>query len=294
MARQIISGRPKLACEITAARIFAARAAQKGEGVDVLQVRTIIDPITPNLMNQNFPDADAIRIVLDDALLNTTSHSKELTLVVPDSAVRVVLLDFDTLPDRKAEADAVVRFRLKKTLPFEIDRAAVSYHAQPNGKTLKVVVAVMMNSVLEEYESVVRGAGYVPGVVLPSTLAALGNVRDDGPLMVVKVAEVSTTIAILNDNKLLFYRTLDHGSASVEAEQLAEDIYPSAVFFQDMYGFPVQKVYIAGVSHPETVAPRLAKETSAQVYELVDPINAELNPGNMPRSALAGVLGALA
>ncbi len=197
-----------MACEITATRIFAVRSAQKGEGVDVLQVRTIIDPLTPNLMNQNFPDADAVRIVLDDALLNTFAHSKELTLVVPDAAARVVLLDFDTLPDRKAEADAVVRFRLKKTLPFDIDKAAVSYHAQPNGKTLKVVVAVMIDSVLAEYEGLVRAAGYVPGVVMPSTLAALGNIDGDTPSMVLKVAEGSTTVAIVNDDKLLFYRTI--------------------------------------------------------------------------------------
>ncbi len=286
--------RPSLACEITATRVFAVRAAQKGEGVDVLQVRTIIDPLTPNLMNQNFPDADAVRIVLDDALLNTSAHTKELTLVVPDTAARVVLLDFDTLPDRKAEADAVVRFRLKKTLPFDIDKAAVSYHSQLNGKTLKVVVAVMMSSVLEEYEGVVRASGYVPGVVLPSTLAALGNIDDDEPYMVLKVAEGSTTIAILNDGKLLFYRTLDHGSSSVDAQQLADDIYPSAVFFQDMYGFPVQKIYLSGVSHPDVVAPRLSKETSGRVEELINPIFADLNPGNMPRSSLAGVLGALA
>lgn len=282
-----------MACEITATRVFAARAAQKGEGVDVLQVRTIIEPLTPNLMGQNFPDADAIRIVLDDALLNAAAHSKELTLVVPDAAARVVLLDFDTLPDRKAEADAVVRFRLKKTLPFDIDEAAVSYHTQINGKTLKVVVAVMMNSVLEEYEGVVRASGYVPGVVLPSTLAALGNIDDDGPCMVLKIAEGSTTIAIMNDDKLLFYRTLDHGSSNVDAQQLADDIYPSAVFFQDMYGFPVQKIYLSGVAHTEVVAPRLAKETSARVEELVNPIFSDLNPGNMPRSSLAGVLGAL-
>lgn len=282
-----------MACEITAARVFAVRAAHKGEGVDVLQVRTIIDPLTPNLMNQNFPDADAVRIVLDDALLNTVGGSKELTLVVPDTSVRVVLLDFDTLPDRRSEADAVVRFRLKKTLPFDIDQAAVSYHSQLNGKTLKVVAAVMMSSVLAEYEGVVRSSGYVPGVVLPSTLAALGNIQDDGPCMVVKVAENSTTIAILNDNKLLFYRTLDRGSSDIEAQQLAEDIYPSAVFFQDVYGFPVQRIYLAGVAHIDSVAPSLARESSAQVEELVNPIFSDLNPGNLPRSSLAGVLGAL-
>jgi len=213
--------------------------------------------------------------------------------VVPDAAVRVVLLDFDTLPDRKAEADAVVRFRLKKALPFDVDRAAISYHAQPNGTTVKVIVAVMMNSVLAEYESVIHDAGYMPGVVMPSTLAALGNVEGDVPSMVVKIVEGSTTIAILNQGRLLFYRTLDHGSTLVVADRLAEDIYPSLIFFQDMYGVPIERVYISGVDLRQPMVDRLSQETSAIVEELVNPQFAGLNPGNMPKSLLAGVLGAL-
>ncbi len=50
-----------------------------------------------------------------------------MTVVVPDAAVRVLLLDFDQLPSKIAEALPVVRFRLKKLLPFDADTAAVSY-----------------------------------------------------------------------------------------------------------------------------------------------------------------------
>ena len=36
--------------------------------------------------------------------------------VLPDAAVRVALLDFDSLPGKREEAEGVVRFRLKKSL----------------------------------------------------------------------------------------------------------------------------------------------------------------------------------
>jgi type IV pilus assembly protein PilM len=294
MAKETRAGRPIVACEITAAQVFAARAADRG-GIDVLQARSIGSGVVPNLMNQNIIDVAGVKTVLSEALESAGARAKEITLVVPDASVRVVLLDFDTLPDRKAEADAVVRFRLKKALPFDVERAAISYHVQLNGTTLKVIVAVMMNSVLGEYEGVVRDAGYLPGVVLPSTLAALGNVKADDPAMVVKVAEGSTTIAILNQGRLPLYRTLDHGSrSSTAAETLAADIYPSAVFFQDMFGVPIEKIYLSGVALHDAMAERLSQETSAPVEELVNPAFAELDPGSMPRSTLAGVLGALA
>ena len=283
-----------MACEITSGQVFAARAADRVPGIEVFQARTLPAGVSPNLMNANITDPATVRNALTDALQAAGARSKDVTLVVPDAAVRVVLLDFDTLPDRPAEADAVVRFRLKKALPFEVERAAVSYHAQPNGTTLKVIVAVMMQSVLDEYERVVREAGFLPGVVLPSTLAALGNVSGDAPTLVVKVAEGSTTIAILDQGKVLLYRSLDHGSSSVSAQSLAEDIYPSVVFFQDTYGVPIEKVYISGLTLNDSIRARLTEETSASVEELVNPAFAGIDPGTMPRSVLAGVLGALA
>jgi type IV pilus assembly protein PilM len=294
MAKGIKGGRPTSACEITAGQVFVARAAERVSGIEVFQARTLPAGVSPNLMNANITDPATVKNALADALQSAGARSRDVTLVVPDAAVRVVLLDFDTLPDRHAEADAVVRFRLKKALPFDVERAAISYQAQPNGTTLKAIVAVMMHSVLEEYESVVRGAGFLPGIVLPSMLAALGNISGDVPTMVIKIAEGSTTIAILDQGKVLLYRSLDHGSSAISAEKLAEDIYPSVVFFQDMYGVPIEKIYVSGIVLNEAIIGRLSEETSARVEELVNPAFAGIDPGTMPRSVLAGVLGALA
>ncbi len=57
-------------------------------------------------------------------------RSKDVIAIVPDAAVRVMLVEFDTLPSDHEEALGVVRFRLKKSLPFDVDKAKVSYHAQ--------------------------------------------------------------------------------------------------------------------------------------------------------------------
>ena len=76
--------------------------------------------------------------------------------IVPDAAVRVVLLEFDTLPADAEEALGVVRFRLKKSLPFDVDKAKVSYHAQKTSDGVRVVAAVALASVLEDYEAAFR------------------------------------------------------------------------------------------------------------------------------------------
>ena len=115
--------------------------------------------------------------LLRDTLARLGGRSRDVIAVLPDAAVRVVLLDFDALPTNRDEAESVVRFRLKKSLPFDVDKAKVSYHAQTSRPGMRVIAAVALSSVIEDYEAAFREAGYSPGVVMPSMLAALGAAR---------------------------------------------------------------------------------------------------------------------
>jgi type IV pilus assembly protein PilM len=220
-------------------------------------------------------------------------HSKEVIAILPDSAVRVVLLDFETLPSDAAEAEGVVRFRLKKSLPFDPADARISYHSQSSGRGVRVVAAVVLKSVLEEYESTFRNAGYNPGVVLPSMLAALGAADADRPTLVLKVDARTTSLAILDTGQLLLFRTLENTrGVTVTGEQLAEEVYPSVVFFQDTYHTNIERIYVAGLPESGGAAPALRAQTGADVRELVD--SAQLGSSNgVPRWRMAGVVGAL-
>ena len=136
-------------------------------------------------------------------------QGQEVIAVLPDSAVRVTLLDFDSLPERRHEAEAAVRFRLRKSLPFDIEKAALSFDAQKTPQGLHVAAAVVLQCVLEEYESAFRDAGCSPGVVMPSSLGALGAVDEDGPTMLLKVGQDATSIAVVKDGQLLLFRILE-------------------------------------------------------------------------------------
>jgi len=63
--------------------------------------------------------------------------------------------------------------------------------------------------VLADYEGLVREAGYEPGAVLPSTLAALAGLNEDaGPSLMVNASRESVTTAIVRDGILLLHRTI--------------------------------------------------------------------------------------
>ncbi len=287
--------RPRLACEITPQRVIAARASDRRDVVEAHSVRTLpLGSVTPSLTAANLAEAGAVRQAISDVVAAVGGHSHDVTAILPDAAVRVVLLDFDSLPPRKLEADAVVRFRLKKSLPFDIERAALSYDAQPGNGRVKVIAAVALANVIEEYETVFRDAGYVPGVVVPSTLAALGPVDGSRPTLVIKVDGSTTSVAILDNHELLLFRTIDSGQqAEPSAVQLAEDVYPSIVFFQDTYGARINQVLVAGVGARE-LAQILEPQTGARVRELVsDAYLSDAARGSTPSALLAGVVGAL-
>ena len=288
--------KPKLACEIAADRVLAGRLNDAGGGLETCAARELAPgSVVPDLVENNLRQRDAVRAGISEALGSVAGRGRDVIAVVPDAAVRVMLVEFDTMPSDQEEALGVVRFRLKKSLPFDVDKAKVSYHAQKFSDGVRVVAAVALTNVVEDYESAFRDAGFNPGVVLPSMLAALGGAEGTKPTLVVKVDARTTSIAILNENQLQLFRTLENSrGVTITGEQLAEEVYPSVVFFQDTYHLNIERIYVAGLPESGGAAPALHAQTGAEVQELVS--SSQLGTtanGSVPRWRMAGVVGAL-
>lgn len=295
MSSNVQSARPKLACEIAPDRIIAARASDSRQVLELCSTAELAPGcVVPDLTEGNLRQRSEVIAALQETLNNVGARSKDVTAIIPDAAVRVALLDFESLPDNRHEAESVVRFRLRKSLPFDVDKAVVSYQAQVAGGVVRVVAAVALKAVLEEYESAFREAGFVPGLVLPSMLAALSGAPGDRGALVVKVDARTTSIAIMDQQQLLLFRTLENTrGVTISGEQLAEDIYPSVVFFQDTYNTNVEQIFVSGISDVTDVASSLQSQTGAEVKELVRASQLGLGGGSIPKWRMAGMVGAL-
>jgi type IV pilus assembly protein PilM len=290
------AAKPRLACEIAADRVLVGRLAENGLSLESCAARELAPgSVVPDLVEANLRQADAVKEAVHEALGSVAGRSHDVIAVVPDAAVRVVLLEFDSLPSDSEEAAGVVRFRLKKSLPFDVDKARVSYHAQKSKEGIRVVAAVALASVVEDYEAVIQEAGFSAGVVLPSMLAALGIAEGQRPTLVVKVDARTTSIAILNADQLQLFRTLENTrGVTITGEQLAEEVYPSVVFFQDTYHLNIEKIFVAGLADTSTAAPALRAQTGAEVQELISSLQLGTSTGGLvPRWRMAGVVGAL-
>jgi type IV pilus assembly protein PilM len=290
------TAKPRLACEIAADRVLVGRLGEDGRSLEACAARELAPgSVVPDLVEGNLRQRSAVRDAVEEALNNVAARTHDVIAIVPDAAVRVVLLEFDTLPADSEEAIGVVRFRMKKSLPFDVDKARVSYHAQKSKDGVRVVAAVALSSVVEEYEVAFREAGFSPGVVVPSMLAALGAAEGERPTLIVKVDARTTSIAILNAEQLQLFRTLENTrGVTITGEQLAEEVYPSVVFFQDTYHLNIEKIFVAGIADMASAVPALRAQTGAEVQELITSSQLGISTGgSVPRWRMAGVVGAL-
>jgi type IV pilus assembly protein PilM len=287
--------KPRLACEISPTRVLAARADDAGQRVDACAVRTLgTGDVAVGLTTCNLNNATAVENAIRETFAEVGARGRDVILILPDSCCRVSLIDLETLPPKKQDAEAVVRFRLKKALPFDVEKARISFQAQTMpDRSVRVLATVALTSVLDDYESAVRAAGYQPGIVVPSTLAALGSLDGATSTLVINVGAQTLTVAGVDNEQLLLFRTIENPQGvDLSGEQMADDVHASVVFFEDTYGARVERIMVSGVA-AQRVAEALRTHTGVRAQDLVSASQIGTGASGMPAALLGPVVGAL-
>jgi type IV pilus assembly protein PilM len=204
--------------------------------------------LLPGIGEPNLRAPEAVAAAIRSALDQVSPRSRAVTLIIPDTVVRVFVLDFDSLPAKPAEAFPVLRFRLRKMVPFDVEHAGLSYQILVEKRDeIKVLAAVLPGPVLAEYESAVRAAGYEPGAVLPSSLAALAAVESLEALLIANLSPVALTTSISNGQDLLLYRTLDlPDDPRLRVEEVRRGVAVAAAYYEDKLGARPTRLHFAG------------------------------------------------
>src|SRR5579871_1852068 len=115
-----------------------AFAAGKQTGFEHFEPGTLtVSPTEDNLLRS---DAIASAIAKIAPAAPSSKKRRPAAVILPDYAARVTILDFDSFPSAAEEQASLVRFRVKKTIPFDIESAAVSYFVQPAGASKRIEV----------------------------------------------------------------------------------------------------------------------------------------------------------
>jgi type IV pilus assembly protein PilM len=166
------------------------------------------------------------------------------------------LLDFDNFPAAPEEQRSLVRFRIKKTIPFDIDSAAVHYWVQAGGTNKKkadVVAVVATHEILARYEALFRSTGYYPGEVTPSSLSVLELYREPGVALIARLTGRILTVMAVSGGQLKLFRCLPMDEST--DEELMSVLQPSFAYVEDELGQQVTKLLTCGFARvPEGIS----------------------------------------
>jgi len=248
----------------------------------------LVSPVHDNIQQPH--------ILLDHirTLAPANGHRKRRAAVIlPDYCARIAVLDFDTFPSNPDEQQALVRFRLKKSVPFEVDTAMVSYVEQPRSSTtgpkVEILAAVMSSDIVQQYEAPFRAAGFHPGLVTTSSIAALNLLDADGITLLVKLSGRILTVLVLADNAVRLARCIEMDDSGVS--DIESVLHPTIAYIEDELKSRPQMVWLAGFGpEADEFAPRWESEWGVSVQ----PIRSRLGAPNCNNSGLLGYLESVA
>lgn len=304
---------PSAAIELAANHV--AGLALESRGGRPVVGRHAIEPLgdgvlAPSLTAANVHD----RGILKDAVarvFDRIGNPRRVALVVPDPVAKVSIVKFEQVPARADDLEQLVRWQVRKTAPFAIEEAQVSYvpglHA-PDGQ--EFIVTLARRDIVLEYEALCGDAGAHAGVVdlsTPNVVNAVlagesGSPSSVADWMLVNVAADYATIAILKGPHLIFFR-----NRTADADgTLADLVHQSAMYYEDrLRGAGFARAVLAGAAtsgpaHAADIeqARRTIEERLGVAVQAVDPraaaaLTDRIAAGPQLLDALAPLVGVL-
>jgi len=241
---------PAVVLEIAAPHVAVARWSGKSGHLDGVAVESLpAGAVMPSPVETNVTQPDAVRAALRRILGRVDAGSAPIALLLPDPVVRVFILPFDMLPRRATDALPLLKWRLKKSVPFDVDETVVSWMRQTGRDGgLEVVTAVARRPIVREYEALIEPLGARAGVVLSSTLASLPLLEERGATLLVRLCgRILTTVIVLGGNLCVYRSTELRGdAAALEPKAMLDEVFPAVAYYQDSWGATVDRARLSG------------------------------------------------
>jgi len=298
LASWLASPPPDAAVEIAPTHVSAATVAARGSaGVGVAVRSYAVEPLPPGAVTasigtHNINDRQGVTAAVRTVLKRLEARTARVALVIPDLAAKVSLVHFDNVPARRDDLDQLVRWQVRKSAPFPIDDACVTYSPAARGADggAEFVVALARRDIVEEYEGVCADAGTYAGLVDLSTfsllnlvLASPGAAASD--CLAVHVRPEYTSIAIVRGGDVVFFRNRPEGGD----ETLADLVHQTAMYYEDrLSGEGFSRVLLGGSGREPGVVDVARRNLQERLGATVEIIDASIVEGASGRMSVSG------
>ena len=295
--------RPMVAIEIHASSVGVLRLRRDKRGLAVGAAAVAEIPagtIALSLTQPNVVDPARLRQAMLSALERAgVLGGARVALVLPDTVAKVTLVpavEVDT--GKGTSADEILRFRLRKSIPFEVRDARLA-HASPGGRANDAyVVVAAAGPVVGAYEETCRSLGLEPGQVEIASLALTRAAFPPGSAgdgLLVNWDEGYTSIVLTRDGWPILVRTLS-GSAVATTADVRREVASTLVYYRErLGGAGVGAAFVRSVVEPAVdAAAGLAAAVgfTPAVLDAWRGIGGMAGEASQPLAAAAAALGA--
>ena len=236
--------------------------------------------VSPLADNVQKPDALAAAI---RGVVGGAGRKGRAVVILPDFSARVAVLSFDQFPADPKEQLSLVRFRMKKTVPFDVESAAVGYHSQAAKGPTEVVVVAAALEIVSRYEAAFRAAGLHPGHVTTSAIAMADLNHAPGISILARLNGRVLTVVVMNGQTLRLVRTVE--LASTDPDEVLAVLFPTMAYVEDEMGTHAARVLMCGFGEAGR-----APEWATELQVPVEPLRSRFGA---PTGYNAGLLGYL-
>lgn len=202
-------------------------------------------PLTDNVLRP-----DALTAALRRIVGSAGRKRSRAVLILPDYSARVAILEFDSFPSDPREQLTLLRFRMKKSVPFDVESAALSFHAQPTrgaDKKIAVVVVAASLEIVGRYEAPFREAGLHPGIVTTSVIPMSDLCTAPGVSVAARLNGKALTVAIYDNGMLRLVRCVELQEDTTE--EIVSVLFPTVAFAEDEIGSHPDRLLLCGFGH---------------------------------------------
>ena len=247
------SAAPAVAVEIASGRVSAATLEWRGDQPVIAAHASEPLPdgaLVPSLTAVNAHDRPAVLGALS-RLLEKVGRPRRIGLILPDVVAKISIVRFEQVPAKTQDLDQLVRWQVRKSAPFAIEDAQVSYVPGlevADGR--EFIVTLARRDVIQEYETLCAEAGAHAGIVDLATLNVInavlaGAAPPTGDWLLVNIAADYTSIALLRGPCLIFFRN----RAAETDGTLADLVHQSAMYYEDrLKGAGFARVILSGAA----------------------------------------------
>lgn len=161
------------------------------------------------------------------------SRDSRIAVVLPDAVARLALVPRESMRGTASERKDVVRFRLRKLLPYDSHGACIAIDQQETGEALAVAVS---QAALGAFEQPFREIGLDPGLVEVSGLAIVrGLVPERGDWLIVNWEPEYLSLLVVRDGVVLLTRNLS-GLGIAGEQDVAREVANTTLYHRERLG----------------------------------------------------------